>query len=267
MVLPANWHVGSAIFAVALAVGAPGPASPASEARFRVENKVYMGGEKEPQVRSTTIFYDGVIYDYLEDPAEVTIFDNARGRFVLLDLTRRIKTELTAKQVAEFTERLGQWSRKQSDSFLKFLGDPQFEEQFDESGGEWTFVSPRVTYRLVTTVAPSQPMMRQYREFADWYCQLNTLLNPGARPPFARMIINAALERRGRFPREVHLTLRPKQGLLAKPITVRSEHLLVRQLVESDRKRIAQTGQFMAIFGAVDFAEYQKRVAASEEGR
>jgi hypothetical protein len=114
---------------------------------------------------------------------------------------------------------------------------------------------------LITIDANGRDISRQYREFSDWYCQLNALLNPGTRPPFARMIVNAALEQRGRFPGEVHLTLRPKKGLLAKRITVRSEHLLVRRLVESDLQRIAETGQLMALYTALDFKEYQRKVA------
>jgi hypothetical protein len=258
-----TWHASfrSVALPVLLTVAGLGPHVPAAETRFRVENKVFVGGEKEPRIRSTTIFYDGVVYDYLEDPAEVTILDTARGRFVLLDRKRQIKTELTTGRVADFTKRLRKWAQGQSDPFLKFLADPQFDEQFDEATGQLSFASPWMTYRLVTVEADSRDISRRYREFSDWYCQLNALLTPGTRPPFARLIVNAALERRQRFPREVHLSLRPKKGPLAKRSTARSEHLLVRQLVESDLGRIAQTDQFMATYTAVDFAEYQRRVA------
>jgi hypothetical protein len=37
-----------------------------------------------------------------------------------------------------------------------------------------------------------------------------------------------------------------------------SEHQLIRRLVESDRARVQQIGQFMAIFQPVSFEEYQK---------
>jgi len=191
----------------------------------------------------------------------VTVFDTQRRRFVLLDLERRVKTELTTDRVADFSKRLKQWSEKQSDPFLKFLGDPSFDQAFDESTGELTFTSPWMSYRLSTFDAESEALSRQYREFSDWYCRLNTVLNPGARPPFARMIVNAALEDHHRFPREVHLTLRPKGGLLSKRVTVRSEHRLIRQLVESDLQRVAQTDQFMAMYASVAFPEYQRKLS------
>ena len=259
MLRPQSWLTAVAISAV-LGAGMCGPAGAAGKEEFRIENKIFVDGEKEPQVQSTTIFQDGVVYDYLADPAEVTVFDVQRRRFVLLDLERRVKTELTTDRVASFSERLKQWAQEQSDPFLKFLGDPSFDEALDESTGELTFTSPRMSYRLITFDTESEALSRQYREFSDWYCRLNTVLNPGARPPFARMIVNAALEDRHLFAREVHLTMQPKGGLLSKRVTVRSEHLLIRQLVESDRKRVAQTDEFMAMYASVDFQEYQRKL-------
>jgi hypothetical protein len=225
-----------------------------------VENKVFSGDEEEPKIRSTTIFDDGIVYDFLEDPAEVTVFDKARGRFVLLDLGRRIRTELTTERLADFTGQLRRWSQDQSDAFLKFLGAPRLEEQFDGASGQLSLRSPWVTYEL-TTAEADPTILRDYREFADWSCQLNTLLTPRSRPPFARLAVNEALQRHGRFASEVRLTLRPKQGAFAKRVKARSEHLLVRHLVESDRRRVAEVDRFMATFTAVRFTEYQKRVA------
>ena len=264
--LRADFGISSAAFALLLAAGVVigGGAASGEEFRveeFRVENKVFVGGEKQPRVQSTTIFYGGLAYDYLEKPAEITVFDKAHGRFVLLDQKRRVKTELTTERVADFTDRLKQWAQTQSDPFLKFLAEPHFDEQFDSSAGELSFTSPWMSYRVTTIDAENEAISRQYGEFSDWYCQLNTLINPGARPPGARMIVNAALEQRQQFPREVQLTLRPKRGLLSKRITVRSQHLLVRRLVESDRDRVAQTDEFMGIFKPVDFQEYQKEIA------
>jgi len=244
-----------------LTVGLCVTSSAAGWEDFRIENKIFVDGQKEPRIQSTTIFHAGVVYDYLTDPTEVTVFDAEHGRFVLLDLTRRIKTELTTDRVLDFCERLKHWAQEQPDPFLKFLGDPHFDEQSDESDSQLTFVSPCMTYRVTAVDAQSEAVARQYREFSDWYCRLNTFLNPGARPPFARMAVNAALAKRQQLPREVHLTIQPGDGLLSRRLNVRSEHLLIRQLLESDRKRIAQTDQFMAMYATVDFVEYQRKMA------
>jgi len=226
---------------------------------FRVENRVFSGGEKSPQVQSATIFLDGVAYDYLEHPKEITIFDGTNGRFICLDPVRHVRTELSAEDLESRTMQLKDWAANQPDGFLKFLADPRFEKSLDENTGEQVFDSPWMTYR-VATVRPGNPeIASQYATFSDWHGRFNTLINPGSRPPFARMIVNAELERQQLFPEEVHLTLRPKEGrLLAKKITLRSEHKLVRQVVESDRRQVAQTDQYMAIFKPVTFQEYQQ---------
>ena len=260
MTLRASYRALSVTAAAVLSAAAVSTGIAAGE-DFRIENKVFVADEKEARIESTTIFHGGVVYDYLVDPAEVTVFDKDHGRFVLLDMTRRIKTELTTERVASFTQDLKRWTEDQSDPFRKFLGDPHFEEEFDADAGQLTFASPWMTYRLTTVDVESEALSRQYREFCDWHCRLNTLLNPGASPPFARMLVNAALDQRRRFPRQVELTIRPKEGLLAKRVTFRSEHLLTRQLVESDRKRVAQTDQLMAMYSAVVFQEYQRKMA------
>ncbi len=225
---------------------------------FRVENQVYLGSEKTPQVQSTTIFLDGVVYDYLENPREITVFHEARGRFIFLDPVRRVRSELSTEDLESLVRRLKDWAGNQPDKFLRFLAAPEFEASVDEKTGDRVFQSTWLTYRVSTVQTADAKIAHQYASFSDWYGRLNTRINPGSRPPFARMLVNAELDREQLFPERVHLTLRPKgNAVLSKKITLRSEHKLVRQLVESDRRRVAQTDQYMAIFKPVAFEEYQ----------
>jgi hypothetical protein len=240
--------------------GLLGHGSAMAAEQFRVENRVFVGDEKAPRIESTTLFCNNVAYDYLAKPEEITVFDKNHDRFLLLDVHRRVKTEVSTAQVHEFTERLRQWASSQPDAFLKFLVDPRFEEQADDATSEMTFSSPWLTYRVVATDAESEEMVRTYTEFSNWYGQLNTLLNPGTRPPFARMRVNAVLESRQLFPQEVHLTVRTKDSLLAKRVTIRSEHQVSRHLIQSDRDRLTQTDQYIAMFSPIRFEDYQKKV-------
>lgn len=233
----------------------------AAEDGVRIESKIFFGTDKEPKAENTTIFYRGVVYDYLRNPAETIILDPARGRFVLLDPNRRIRTELTTTEVAALSENLRQWAETQTDAFLKFLAAPKFEEQFDEQTGEVVFQSPWVTYRVATAEADSEMVLQQYREFSDWYARLNARLNPGYKLVFARLALNEALLKRHQLPREITLTMQPRKAFSFQKTVVRSEHQFVYHLVESDRDRIAQTGQFMAIFQPVDFSKYEKKSA------
>ncbi len=225
---------------------------------FRVENKVYLGNEKEPCVESTTIFHNGIVYDYLKKPAETVVIDNDRGRIVLLSIERGVKTELTTEEVKGFTERFRQRAASRDNPFVAFLASPQFEQQFDDSSRELTFSSQWITYRVKTAAARSTEAAEQYRRFADWQSRLNTLVNPHATPPFARLVVNAELEQRGEIPREVQLTLAPPGRFPRRPIIVRSEHQFIHRLVESDRAQVAKTGQFLTGLKAVSFDQYQK---------
>ena len=231
-------------------------------ADFRVENRVFFGKEKELVSKSTTIFCGGVVYDFLDDPEEIIIFDKARDRFLLLDVARSVKTELTTDEVRRFMARLKSWALQHSEPVLKFMGDPKFDKKLDEASSELTFSSQWMTYRLTEIDAESEDIADQYHEFCDWHAKLNTLLSPGGRLPFARMVINKELHQRQQLPDKVELTLRLKSGMTPTKVKMYSEHLLVRRLVESDRRRVANAGQFMATFDSVSFAEYQKKIPA-----
>jgi len=233
--------------------------SAAAAEDFRVENRVYRGNEKEPASRSTTVFSGEMVFDYLNEPAEVIVLDKAGGRFILLDTARRVRAEVTIEQVMAFTDRLLQSAGTRDDPFLRFLVAPKFDEQFDERSGELTLSSQWMTYRVLLTEAGGREIARQYRNFADWYARLNTMLHPGSKPPFARLVVNDAVARRGATPRRVQLTLTPKKSFPHKRITIRSEHELVRQVPQSDLDRVAQTHEFMRIFELIGIEQYLKR--------
>ncbi len=236
----------------------PADADSAALEDFRVENEVFFGAGRKAHSRSTTIFHDSMVYDYLEDPAEVIVFDKQGGRFVLLDMVRRVRAELTTRKVLGFSQRLQRRAEAQQDPLIKFLAAPRFDEQFDEASGQLTLSSPWITYRLLLADAPSRTISQQYREFSDWYARLNTLLNPGAKPPLARLAVNAALARREATAREVHLTLTPKKTNPRASTTIRSRHRMVRRLTKTDLDRVAETRQFMGIFKRVDFEQYRR---------
>jgi hypothetical protein len=235
-----------------------GADAPARNENFRIDNEVFSDGHKEPTARSTTIFCDGIVYDYLETPEETVVFDKARRRIVLLDGRRRMRAELTTNAIVTFTERLKQDAQKQQDPLLKFSAAPKLDEKFDADARELTLSSRWLTYRLLLEDAEREAVAQQVREFSDWFAQLNTLLNPGTRLPFARMLVNETLANRGAIAREVYLTMSSSKGSHGKPTTVRSRHRLSRELTASDLSRVAQTRQLLDVFKPVSFDEYRK---------
>jgi hypothetical protein len=219
---------------------------------FRIENRVYVGGRQEPQVHSTTMFYGGLIYDFLDQPAEAVVFDKAGGRFSLLDFRRRVAADLSAADVAAFVTRIREQVAHHPDPWVRFLAEPALEERMDGAAlvlsGEW------LTYRARLAEA-SPAVARQYREFSDWYAELNTVLHPTARPPFARLRLDEALACHQATAREVELTTTSKKGVKT---TIHSRHELATALTPADLKRIAEAREAQRTFQTVKFEEYHK---------
>jgi len=256
---PSRFTALGAILCSVLALGTwPAAAQPAASVDFRVESEVFFGSGKKADSRTTTIFRDGLVYDYLEEPPEVIVFDKQGYRFVLLDTARRVRTELTTAEVLAFTQQLQQEAATHPRPSIKFLAAPRFDEQFDKASGELTLSSPWMTYRLLLVDAGSPAISQQYRESCDWYARVNTLLKRGSKPPVARLAVNAALAKREAIAREVYLTLTSEEGFPTKRSTIRSTHRLIRRLSEADRDRVVQTRQFMEIFKPVSFQEYRQ---------
>ena len=253
----------TAIICCTLALGVvPADALPAAgedlREDFRVDNKIFIGSSKKPYSRSTTIFHQGMVYDYLDDPAEIVVLDKEAGRFVLLDTVRKVRAELALDDVLQFTRRLQQSAENHADPLVNFMAAPTFHERFDKDAGELTLSSPWMTYRLLLARPKSPAIVGQYREFADCYARLNPVLHSGARPPFARLLVNEALQRYEAIARQVHLTLSPKKTSPPEGTTIRSEHELIRQVAQPDLDRVTQTRQFMDIFKPVSLQQYRK---------
>ena len=75
---------------------------------FRIESEVFISkSEKKPFARNLTLFKGHVVYDFMRtEPHEITIFDPQRDRIILLDVTRKIKTEIKLWQLQNIIEML-----------------------------------------------------------------------------------------------------------------------------------------------------------------
>jgi hypothetical protein len=243
------------------------PPATAEAADFHVENKVYRADEKEPFNETTTLFRAGLVYDFVVADSQVdeaTVFDRSRGRFLMLDAKRRLKTEISTADVKAFGKSLQQQAASHKEPLLQFMANPKFTEKAGAEDGTLELSSDWLIYRLKTTPARSAEAAEQYGEFAYWYAQLNAMMNPGSLPPFGRLKVNEVLEARGLLPVEVQMTLLPKESP-RKQVVLRAEHRLQWTLLESDRQRIDEFGKQLATFRAVSLDEYRRH--ANEEAR
>jgi hypothetical protein len=240
---------------IACAAAADTPARAADE--FRISNAVYVEGQDRPQSKSVTIFQAGLVYDFLADPAETVVFDKAHGRFALLDGARRVQCEVSTEEVAAFIDQAKKLLAGEKNApQLHWLAAPTFDETFDSQSSELTLRGEWMTYQA--QVLPTGPdVASQYREFFDWYAQFNHVLNPQSRPPYARMMLDAALERNHGIAKEVRLTTNFSKSPV--PTKVTSRHELAAQLDASDKTRIGEAREAMKNFKRVSLNEYLKK--------
>jgi hypothetical protein len=235
-----------------------GPAGLARGEDFRVDNAVYRGDEKQPSGQSTTIFSGGLVYDCLKAPAETVVFDKTAGQFILLNLTHRVRAELSTGEVAAIIEQLRPGAARSKDPLVRFLAEPKFQEQSTPSG-ELVLSSPLISYRLALRREADEAVVEQYHQFCDGYARLNALL--GSAPPFGRLVVNAAIAQRRAIASQVVLTiLRTGPGPKGQT-TIRSEHRLVRPLESADLQQVAESRQYMDSFKRVGFDQYRKAAA------
>jgi hypothetical protein len=227
-------------------------------ADFRVDNRTFSGDGKETAYRSCTIFHQGVVYSFLQDPAETIIFDKAAGRFVLLDDSKKVRSELTTTGLDSFMLQLKERALMQQDAVIRFLAEPTFEERFDSTRRELTLASDLVSYRAIITSADNAAMAAQYREFSDWYARLNASLIPGSRPPFARLQLNEAIARREAIAREVILSITTLKDGKRQTTSIRSEHSITTVLSPADMERIEHAKQSISSFKPVSFEKYRQ---------
>jgi hypothetical protein len=234
-------------------------AAPARADDFRVDNAVFTGEAKTADSQGVTIFRGGLVYDFLDSPLEVIVLNPTAGRFQLVDPLRQVAAELSTREVTAICEGIKELAAAKQKPLIRFLASPAFQETLDRGAGELTLGSSWMTYKIKLTPA-SPGLVKQYREFSDWYAQLNTALNPAARPQFARLRVNEAVARQKSIPREVELTLIGKQeGGAAQEITVRSKHKLVTPLTAGDLARITATQKDLKTFKAVSLEQYRNR--------
>lgn len=234
----------------------------ASAQDFRVDTEVFSGDKKEPVIETLTIFAGGRVYDFqLGVSEEIAIFEPARSQFTLLDPQRKLRCTVANQELLQYVQDLNKAAIDQKLPLFAAAADPQFEVRVEKIADNpatrmrITLSSKLITY-AATGKAPTQALsVDAFKQFADWYSRLNAIRG-GNLPPGARLALNRELAERGLLPDEiVRTTVQP--GIRDKKLTVRSRHLFNWSLSGADRKRIEQSGDFLANFQAVSFEEFR----------
>jgi hypothetical protein len=231
---------------------------------FRIETRVYVGDRQLPASEATTLFLDGVVYDFLAEPAQVAVFrkpgGGKPGRFILLDPEHRTRTELTTDQLCGAMDKLRTWAGRQTDPFLQFAADPQFKESFEPESGKLVLTSFVENYQVDTAKTNHPAQLAEYREFLDWYTRLGTLL-AGGPPPEPRLRLNAALARHDVIPLRVELTRAGEKQRF------RSEHDFTWRLSREDMILIDDVRKSLTDYREVSNDEFLANTRPQDDGK
>jgi hypothetical protein len=226
---------------------------------FRIETKVFVGKEDPKQQavsETTTLFLDGIVYDFLKKPQQVAVFrkpiGGKPGQFTLLNDQQQIQTKVSTDQVAGAMSKLKTWAAAKKDPFLQFAANPEFDETFDDVTGKLELVSHLESYKVMTTPAEHYEATVEYKEFLDWYTQLNTLLSGGGVPPEPRLRLNSVLARRKVVPEKVELTRAGENPL-------RAEHEFKWRISQEDHKKIDDVRESLTRYREVSNEEFLQR--------
>jgi|TARA_B110000116_G_scaffold245674_1_gene236914 hypothetical protein len=233
---------------------------------FRMQTSVFVGNSSAPAVSSLTMFNGTTIYDFIENESEfgeITVFDVKRGRFVLLDPHRKVKTTLTKDFLVQFLDQV--LSQTSSTALTKYV-QPKLQYEFNLSMKTVRVTSDHLTYQATGISPKFDSSIQRYRHFADWVARLNST-RIGNLPPYSRFELNRLMAKQKLLPKSIKRTLMLDEVGLRKQI-VRSEHVINWQLTNTDRKRISQTGDQMATFKEVSADEFwQLKTKAVQSNR
>lgn len=237
---------------------------PATADDFRVDSKIFVAKEATPHSTNITLFRGSHVYDFLDKPQQITIYDLERKRIVMLDPAHERKAEVSIAMLTSFCDTLERRPTA-GDAFLKFAIKPTFDETTDKTTGEMLFASSQLTYRVMPKVADDRSVATRYREFSDFSAKLNALVNRGSLPPFPRLTVNAALAESGKVPQKILLTVPPRQLIGGHTTTLRSEHEFRSRILDSDEAKIDSAGELLGRAEAVNLSDYLRPPVASLE--
>lgn len=232
-------------------------------------SSVNVGGER-PLSRSLTLFHAGKVYDFVDN--EATIYEPTMQRFLLIDGSRMICTEVALDQITHYLKIGRQKTRDYLDELraegdpmltrtiesFEFQLDPNFDEEHHRGSRTFALQSEFCTYR-VQYAAPADVkdpgIAEVYLNYCDWAKRLNFVLHPQVALPQGRLILNERLRQEKLLPVSVDLIadIETRHHL-------RAAHEFHWELDSTDRDHIAHLERLLArgSLRVVPFLEYQR---------
>jgi hypothetical protein len=205
--------------------------------------------------RSMSLFHAGKVYDSI-NASQLTIYEPAQERFVIIDQSSRLKTVLSFDEIDTVLQRdshlveqklvtlHGSASRaeKHAATLMKFQLRPRFEKE-EYNAAKRTLVltnKESQTYTVQCEPAASADIVKTYLEFANWAARLNYVVNPQVQLPGPRLELNKALLKHNVLPSRVEL-----EWHQAGRLRLKAEHKFTWKLSSQDRESIHNWEQLL----------------------
>jgi hypothetical protein len=174
---------------------------------------------RPPRPLCSSLFHAGKVYDYNDSGSQVTIFEPAQERFVIVDSATRTSTVVSFEYIdhrlhqaqANRTEMLPSAS-KEAAGYLAFELNPKFHEKFDKQKKLLVLDSPFLTYQVHCDAAESAELLEKYLNYADWAARLNYVSYRTPYLPAPRLAVDERLRHWGMLPVKVEVQYKFENG-------------------------------------------------------
>lgn len=265
----------------ALAAFTDGPAGPTfapplrspTPDDFKLKIDVF-GVGKIPNSRAELIVRRGVAYQFLSNsPEEVLILDPSSSRVALLDLQRKIRTEVPSKKLdahlgtlfkrvsvaVESRAKSGTRADRVSSAMSRDLIEPKFQETFDAESGKLRLANPTVEVDAVGVPDEDGPRVALIVKSLYALTKLGSYREPDQIPPFTRLEVLRRLCVAHRLrPTEITFVYR----LAGPPQKLRWTFELVPNLTDREIEAISRVDRFRGTSKLVPYEFYE----ADEQG-
>ena len=224
--------------------------------QFKIESQIYINGEDQPSSSNTTMFSDGLVFDFQTKGTqshEVTILQPKQHQVILLDRLRRMKLVLDDVQLIKMADALRRETSQ--DKRSGFLVNERFEEMLSLDNGAATLKSPTVAYSLRGSRPTNFKVFPIYSNFIESFTRMQ-VSDPHAFSPFPRMKLNETIRKLGWIPSEVKVTFK-SNPLMKEGLTATSKHTFIEGLSSADLAKIADLKTEWLNFEAVDLYEFR----------
>lgn len=226
------------------------------------------GADQAPLGTGELVVRKGVAYQFLsEAKQEVQIVDPNHARVILLDLKRKLQTEITPSQLDAHVARLRRTieaaietrekSKDRSDrvaaGMSRELVNPNFKTEFDPLSHRLRLANATVEVVATGDPEPDSRRLALIQCVLTAIVKLGSLREPDTLPPFTRLeALNALMTGHKLRPAEVTMVLR----LAGPPKKLRWTFKLVAELTNREREAIARVDQLRVNTRFVPYASY-----------